>query len=312
MTRRSRNLLALLLLFGCSGVDSAEAAKVLPREWHGAWQERDSQGGKVVCLNIESKRIVEYDGKSLIVRGLIRREGDRLFLRNQGLKEEWTVAQSGSVLHVVSVDGTTKSFQRLREVPPQVRLDPLRLPRPLPLPPERIQEIRTELETRTQKEQEILQIQQDPLRLEKFAPVRHENREFLRQLVSEVGWIDRNRFGARTSFQAATMAKHTGDLRLMMTILPLVERDFQQPGKGQMYAILYDAIQLELGRKQRYGTQIQEDAAGPFVLPLEDPDKVDDYLKRIGLPSLDVYRAKISNAVFAGKVVRVSREEGPQ
>jgi hypothetical protein len=76
-----------------------------------------------------------------------------------------------------------------------------------------------------------------------------------------------------------------------------------------MYAILFDAVQLELGCKQRYGTQVQEDAKGqPFVLPLEDPQRVDYYLDRIGLPPLVEYRTKISTALFEGKAVRVSYE----
>ena len=311
MKRTSRNLLALLLLlFGCGGgvtAGSAEAEKTIPRDWRGAWQARVPPE-KAVYLNIEPDRIVEHDGTALIVRGFIRRSGDRLTLRKLGLQEEWTVVKTAdAALRVVYADGTVQSFRRLSRTPPQVRLEPLRLPSPRPLPPERIRAIQDEIAARTRKEQEILH---DPVRRNGFALLQQENLAFLRQLLSEVGWIDRNRFGVETSVQAALMAKHTEDLQLLMTILPHAEEDFRKAGRGRAYAILFDAVQLELGRKQRYGTQVQEDAAGqPFVLPLDEPDKVNTYLKRIGLPPLEVYREKIGNAVFAGKVVQVRQEE---
>jgi hypothetical protein len=34
---------------------------------------------------------VEHDGKELVVRGAIRRDGNLLVLRHQGLQEEWVV-----------------------------------------------------------------------------------------------------------------------------------------------------------------------------------------------------------------------------
>jgi hypothetical protein len=213
--------------------------------------------------------------------------------------------------HITNGSGTVRSYQRLRRTPRQVRLEPLRLPRSHHIRPERIQEIKDEIDRRFQEEQAVLQIGEPAIRRERFEPIRERNREFLQELLGEVGWIDQERFGGKTSVQAALMAKHTEDLRLLMTVLPKAESDFRQAGKGQTYAILFDALQLDLGRKQRYGTQVQEDEAGqPFVLPLEDPDRVDEHLRKLGLPSLDTYRTQISKAVFSGKPVQIRPEDG--
>jgi len=315
MKNKSRNLLALLLLlFGCSGGLTADAVneRSLPKDWLGAWHWEGKEDGKKVelYLNIEPERIVTHDGSSLLVRGVIRRSGDHVVLRKQGLKDEWQVTRDGSALRIAFQDGTIRSFERLHRIPQLVRLEPLHLPPSRLIRPDRIREIQAEIDSRFQEEQKILQIETAD-RLEKFAPLRRKNREFLEQLIGKVGWIDRDRFGAKTSLQAIAIAKHTDDLRLMMTILPLAERDFQQAGKARMYAILYDSVQLDLGRKQRYGTQVQEDEAGsPFVLPLENPDRVDDYLRAIGLPPLDEYRTQISKAVFSGKPVQIRPEDG--
>lgn len=309
MKNMSRNLLALLLLFGCSGdltADLARGGNGLPKEWLGAWEEKDS------VLNIEPERIVEHDGKTLIVRGFIRREGELLTLRNQGLKETWRVAQSDSTLRITDESGAVRSYQRLRRIPRQVRLEPLHLARSHSLRPERIKEIQEEIERRYQEEQVVLQIAEPALRSERFKPIRERNIEYLQDLLGEVGWIDQRRFGGKTSVQAALMVKHTDDLRLLMTILPKAEEDFRKAGKGLTYAILFDALQLELGRKQRYGTQVQEDETGqPFVLPLEDPDRVDEYLRELGLPSFETYRMQVSRAAFSGKPVQVRPEDGP-
>lgn len=313
MKNRSRSLLAfLLLLFGCSGDLTANLAQDgLPQEWLGAWEERGSRRDKELLLNIEPERIIQHDGTELTVRGVIRREGEVLVLRNQGLKVEWRVAQSGSALLVTDESGTFRSYQRLRRVPRELRLEPLHLARSRPLRPERIREIQAEIERRFRVEQAVLQATEPADRLAKFEPIRRENREYLQDLLSEVGWIDCERFGGKASVQAALMVKHTEDLRLMMTVLPEAEDDFRTAGKGQTYAILYDALQLDLGLKQRYGTQVQEDASGqPFVLPLEDPTRVDDYLRELGLPSFEDYRAQISKAVFSGKPVQIRPEDG--
>jgi hypothetical protein len=52
------------------------------------------------------------------------------------------------------------------------------------------------------------------------------------------------------------------------------------------------------------------DAKGdPYILPLEDPDKVDDHLKAIGLPPLSQYRDDASKFLFSGRPIRLATPE---
>jgi hypothetical protein len=128
--------------------------------------------------------------------------------------------------------------------------------------------------------------------------------------VQEIGWIDAPRFGQKVSVFATIMTKHTGNLALMAAVLPYVERDLKETGDGQTYAVLYDAVQLDLGRKQRYGTQIGADAKGDhYILPLENPARVDDELKAIGLGPLSRYMADASQALFKGRPIRLATAE---
>jgi len=93
-------------------------------------------------------------------------------------------------------------------------------------------------------------------------------------------------------------------------VLPWIEKDLKFTGEGQTFAIIYDAVQLELGRKQRYGTQIGEDAHGnPFVIACEEPNRVDEYLSQMSLPSLSSYMADVSKYLYNGKPVRLATPE---
>ena len=67
---------------------------------------------------------------------------------------------------------------------------------------------------------------------------------------------------------------------------------------GGAYALLYDRLQLMLGEKQRYGSQI---GAGPdgltVMLPLEDKSKVDQLRKEMGLEPLAQYVGRFGKDV---------------
>ncbi len=138
-----------------------------------------------------------------------------------------------------------------------------------------------------------------------------ENKEYLERLIQEVGWIDVHRFGSEASGNAIVLAKHSRDLSLIMGILPFLQQDFKgQSEENVMLAILYDGLQINLGRKQRYGTQLGVDSEGnPLVLPLEDPSKVEQFRKEIGLPPLSEYLKLASEGLYKGKSIRMPRPD---
>lgn len=193
--------------------------------------------------------------------------------------------------------GQVRTFRRLAAVPGIVRLDPAPLGNPVSLPPERVTAIQAELADRLRLDQEA--IKRPSAKREEVDAVIATNARYLLSLVQEIGWIDVQRFGLKTSYAAVILAKHGGDLRLLLAALPLIERDFKSAGDdAQAFAIVYDSIQLDLGRKQRFGTQIR--GVGdkkPFVLPLEDAARVDEYRKEIGLPPLAAYLSDASKVL---------------
>lgn len=272
----------------------------------GAWKEE--AGSRL--LNIEADRMIEWDNGKLKVRGLIRQNGDDLVLREGGFPKNWTATIADGLLRLEprDKDRAAGTFHRLDRVPIEARLEPLPLALGTNPSPARIQEIQSEITARFKAEQALLKTPATPRAKidETFA----KNLSYLRGLLQEVGWIDAPRFGAKTSVYAVILAKHTRDLPLMITVLPFSERDLKNADEGQTFAVLYDALQLDLGRKQLYGTQIAEDTRGPFVLPMEESkEAVNRRLTQMGLPDLDEYLNVVSQAVYQGKKVRVRPDD---
>lgn len=271
----------------------------------GAWQE---EGGRTL-INFEAGRITLFDGSELSFRGLIRQEEEALILRNDGIREVWkaSLQQDGSLR--IENGSTLMLFHKLDNVPPAVRLEPLPLGPSEPLSAGRIQAIKDEIASRFELEQKILKT---PGRKHEYAGTVDANHGYLVDLIREVGWIDADRFGNQTSVYATIIAKHTNDLRLMMTALPFAETAFRNSGDGQTYAVLYDAFQLRIGNPQRYGTQVGEDESGnPFLLPVENDDleAVNERLRAMGVPTLDQYLTDLRNLLYPGKEIRIAKEE---
>ena len=123
-----------------------------------------------------------------------------------------------------------------------------------------------------------------------------------------MGWIDVDRFGSPAANAAFLLAQHSLDVRLMRAALPFLEKD-KAPAKlgGEAYALLFDRLQILLGEKQRFGTQVDTMGGWPQASPLEDPEGVDERRLALGMLPLARYLK-----VFGGDgQVRVSEACNP-
>lgn len=274
-----------------------------PSALKGAWEE---QGGSR-RLSFERKRMIARSGTDLVVRGLIRRQGrDRLLLRKNGFPEEWSFSINNGILTLQPI-GRHKSpdpggvFRRLDRVPPDLKLDPLPVASRKKLSSEEIQSIQAEVARRYTEEQELLE--RTPQPRDEIKKKQLENLDYLTKLLRDIGWTDASRFGAKTSVNVVIMAKHTHDLRLMVTLLPYAKKDLKDAGDGQTFAVLFDATQLQLGKKQLYGTQVAKDDQGRgCILPLQDSkEAASRRLTEMGLPDLDEYLKVLCQAFFPGQ-----------
>jgi hypothetical protein len=190
----------------------------------------------------------------------------------------------------LSFRGNDSTYKKIDYLPPEVDIVPMTLGEAKEVLPEKLKEIREELKKRVVEDQNVRKNKALHSAMQK---VDKANTEWLIKQVSELGWIDAKRFGTETSSHAFLLVQHSGNLKLMQAVLPHIETDMKAKTlDSQAYAMLYDRTKLHLGEKQRYGTQVGQDATGsPVLEPLEDKTKVDDFRKEIGLPSLSEYLA---------------------
>lgn len=194
-------------------------------------------------------------------------------------------------------------FQSLRK--PAEMSGPVRRPRvvPLvlgearPLSDEVLASISGELSKRRELDQVV---RKDPSRRGEMKQVDTDNTAWLKQVVVEHGWIDSRRFGVKAADAAFLLVQHSGDLPLMLAALPEIEKDVKAGRlNAENFAFLFDRLQIMQGGQQRYGTQIiKDDEQGDWVVSrLEDPDRVDELRKEIGLEPLQDYIARFGHKV---------------
>ncbi|MFY9223334.1 MAG: DUF6624 domain-containing protein [Blastocatellia bacterium] len=124
------------------------------------------------------------------------------------------------------------------------------------------------------------------LDFKKIKQIDRENTNYLIKLVEKIGWIDSKRFGETTSIEAFLIVQHSGNVGLMMAALPKLKED----GQLNSYALAYDRLQLMIGKKQLYGSQLSTSSEGEAgLMPLEDPENVDKLRKEVGLEPLAQY-----------------------
>ncbi len=117
------------------------------------------------------------------------------------------------------------------------------------------------------------------------------NQRQLEVILARHGWLGPKQVGPEASSAIFLVIQHA-DLALQKKYLPQL-RAAVQTGRAQpsMLAMLEDRVALRENRPQIYGSQIgyDEATASFYVLPLSDPDRVDERRRTVGLPPLADY-----------------------
>lgn len=123
----------------------------------------------------------------------------------------------------------------------------------------------------------------------KMAEVHHRHAQELEAMIEQYGWLGKSLVGEDGAQAAWLILQHAiGHPELQRKCLPLlqeaVERGEAEPAHA---AYLEDRIRFFERRPQRYGTHFDWDESGqmsPYLL--EDPERVDEYRRAVGLPPL--------------------------
>ena len=216
---------------------------------------------------------------------------------------DWVDAEEGGWLLLGKAEDRERAekalsawFADLKEHAPPPPPEPLVLGARRELDEKIVAEIQEELARRRTLDQAV---RRDRSRRPEMATVDADNTAYVRGVVTDVGWIDVERFGRPAADAAFLLVQHSGDLPLMLAALPEIEEDVRAGrADAQNFALLYDRTQLMSGGKQRYGSQIRENEDGDLVVyELEDPDRVDARRKELGLAPLRDYLALFGREV---------------
>lgn len=124
-----------------------------------------------------------------------------------------------------------------------------------------------------------------------------ENARRVRMLIDEHGWIGKEDLGEDANETLFLCIQHVDDLTIQEKYLPLLKQAVETGNaEGWHYAFLTDRIRMNRGEKQVYGTQtITRPNGEVYVVPLEDPGKVDSLRRSIGLEPMAAYLGKTWN-----------------
>jgi len=110
-------------------------------------------------------------------------------------------------------------------------------------------------------------------------------------ILAQHGWLGPKQIGPKANSALFLVIQHA-DLAVQQKYLPLM-RDAVRAGRaaGSSLALLEDRIALREGRPQIYGSQIGSDPASgqSYVMPLADPDRVDERRAAVGLEPISDY-----------------------
>ncbi|HRP00490.1 MAG TPA: hypothetical protein PLN54_13725 [Flavobacteriales bacterium] len=113
----------------------------------------------------------------------------------------------------------------------------------------------------------------------------------VKHILDERGWLGPDVVGEKGSSTLFLVIQHS-DLATQEKYLPLMrEAVAKGNARASSLALLEDRVALGQGRRQTYGSQIgfDEETGASFLLPLEDPDQVDERRASMGLGPLKEY-----------------------
>lgn len=118
-----------------------------------------------------------------------------------------------------------------------------------------------------------------------------ENARRIREIIDRCGWRGKDDIGEEANETLFLCIQHVDDLTIQEKYLPMLKQAVEEGcAEGWHYAFLVDRIRMNRGEKQIYGTQsIFQNGTLDYVVPLEDPDKVDSLRRSVGLGTLNEY-----------------------
>lgn len=138
---------------------------------------------------------------------------------------------------------------------------------------------------------EVVAMAKDDQRMRRghFDPsIDHRNTARLKEIVAEIGWLNRSKVGDQAEHDAWLLVQHADDdPAFQRACLDLMSRE--PPGEvcPEHRAYLDDRLRVAEGKPQRYGTQFRDGRPAP----IDDLEHLDERRASVGLGPFAEYRA---------------------
>lgn len=114
----------------------------------------------------------------------------------------------------------------------------------------------------------------------------------VQQIIDELGWLGESKIGSEANQTLFLTIQHVDDLIVQEKYLPILEQAVKDgDAEAWQFAFLTDRILMNQGKYQIYGTQIiiREKSEDSYIVPLQNPEKVEELRQGVGLESLSDY-----------------------
>ncbi|MDR1056265.1 MAG: hypothetical protein LBL90_10720 [Prevotellaceae bacterium] len=114
----------------------------------------------------------------------------------------------------------------------------------------------------------------------------------IQQIIDEFGWLGESKIGSEANQTLFLTIQHVDDLNVQEKYLPILEQAVKNgDAEAWQFAFLTDRILMNQGKFQIYGTQIiiGEKPEESYIVPLQNPEKVDELRQEVGLEPLNDY-----------------------
>lgn len=126
----------------------------------------------------------------------------------------------------------------------------------------------------------------------KMKLIDNESAIIVSKIIDKYGWLGNDKIGTEANQTLFLGIQHIDDTIVQNKYLPVLKEAVKNgDAEPWHFAFLTDRILMNQGEKQIYGTQtiISKDPKLSYVVPLQNPEKVDELRKEIGLDPLNDY-----------------------
>ena len=150
-----------------------------------------------------------------------------------------------------------------------------------------------------EEDQRPAKLQNSDSAAKEFQKITKSNFSLIKSILNQYGFPGYDLVGKESSDNYWLIVQHSDfDVRFQKRALALMKYQvLKKNASGQKYAYLIDRVNINEGRKQLYGTQVNMGENGTTLKPCMDSTHLDIRRKEMGLPPIKEYLLKC-NQVF--------------